>query len=74
MNGRMPFKYSEPPKSCHFVLSGRVDELAPAVNRQPGHHREPRRALNNRKSAEHRKEGLLEAFLEKEKTCFFMST
>ncbi len=47
---------------------GDGEGLAPAVNREPGHRRELRRAPSARKSAEHEKRGLLEAFLEKEKT------
>eukprot|EP00959_Pyramimonas_sp_CCMP1952_P452684 9467004-Pyramimonas_sp.AAC.1 len=51
-------------------LRGRL-LLAPAVNRKPGHRREPRRAPSTRKSAEHQKRGLLEALLGKEETSFF---
>eukprot|EP00959_Pyramimonas_sp_CCMP1952_P412053 8634562-Pyramimonas_sp.AAC.1 len=44
--------------------------LAPAVNRQPGHRRAPRRAPFTRKSARSRRRELLEGFLEKGKIFF----
>ena len=36
--------FEKPTQSYHIVRSAPVGQLAPAVNRQPGYRREPRRA------------------------------
>eukprot|EP00959_Pyramimonas_sp_CCMP1952_P404950 8487104-Pyramimonas_sp.AAC.1 len=44
--------------------------MAPVVNRQPGHHREPRRAPCTRESAQISSRKLLRAFVRKRQFAF----